>query len=73
MSKRRNICSTVVYSTGFHLWLSSKESTCDTGDTGFDLLEEEMAIHSSILAKKIPRTEEPGVLQSMGSQRARQT
>ena len=38
-----------------------------------DLLEREMATHSSILAKKIPRTEEPGVLQSMGSQRARQT
>ena len=27
-----------------------------------------MAIHSSILAWKIPRTEEPGWLQSMGSQ-----
>ena len=54
VSKRRNICSIVVYSTGFNLWLSSKESTCDTGDTWFDLLEEEMAIHSSILAKKIP-------------------
>ena len=29
-------------------------------------LEEEMATHSSILAWKIPRTEEPGGLQSMG-------
>ena len=28
-----------------------------------------VAIHSSILAWKIPRTEEPGGLQSMGSQR----
>ena len=32
-------------------------------------LEEEMAIHSSILAWEIPWTEEPGGLQSMGSQR----
>ena len=32
-----------------------------------DPLEEEMAIHSSILAWKIPWTEEPGGLQSMGS------
>ena len=34
-----------------------------------DPLEEEMATHSSILAWEIPRTEEPGGLQSMGSQR----
>ena len=34
-----------------------------------DLLEKEMASHSSTLAWKIPWTEEPGVLQSMGSQR----
>ena len=33
-----------------------------------DPLEKEMAIHSSILAWKIPRTKEPGGLQSMGSQ-----
>ena len=32
-------------------------------------LEKEMATHSSILAWEIPRTEEPGGLQSMGSQR----
>ena len=32
-------------------------------------LEKEMATHSSILAWRIPRTEEPGGLQSMGSQR----
>ena len=36
-----------------------------------DLLEEEMTTHSSILAWRIPWTEEPGGLQSMGSQRAR--
>ena len=34
-----------------------------------DFLEEEMATHSNIRALKIPRTEEPGGLQSMGSQR----
>ena len=34
-----------------------------------DPLEEEMAIHSSILAWKIPWTEEPDGLQSMGLQR----
>ena len=33
-----------------------------------DPLEKEMAIHSSILAWRIPWTEEPGRLQSMGSQ-----
>ena len=33
-----------------------------------DPLEEEMATHSSILVWKIPWTEEPGRLQSMGSQ-----
>ena len=34
-----------------------------------DLLEKEMAIHSSTLAWKIPWTEEPDRLQSMGWQR----
>ena len=34
-----------------------------------DPLEREMATHSSTLAWKIPWTEEPGGLQSMGSQR----
>ena len=36
-----------------------------------DPLEKEMATHSSILACKIPQTEEPGRLQSMESQRVR--
>ena len=31
-----------------------------------DLLEKEMATHSNILARKIPWTEEPGRLQSIG-------
>ena len=34
-----------------------------------DLLEKEMATHSSILAWKIPWTEEPGGVHSMGLQR----
>ena len=34
-----------------------------------DLLEKEMATHSSTLAWRIPWTEEPGRLQSIGSQR----
>ena len=36
-----------------------------------DPLEKEMAIHSSILAWRIPWIEEPGGLQSTGSQRVR--
>ena len=36
-----------------------------------DPLEKEVATHSSILAWKIPWTEEPGRLQSMGSRRVR--
>ena len=38
--------------------------------SGEDPLEEEMAAHSSILAWRSSWTEEPGQLQSMGSQRA---
>ena len=34
-------------------------------------LEEEIPTHSSILARRIPWTEEPGGLQSMGSRRVR--
>ncbi|CAM9794351.1 unnamed protein product [Rangifer tarandus platyrhynchus] len=54
-----------------------KESACNAGDpgsiSGFHLssLEEGMATYSSILAWKIPSTEEPGGLQSTGSQRVR--
>ena len=54
-----------------------KESTCSAGEQetwvqslGWaDPLEEEMATHSGILAWRIPQTEEPGGLQSMGLQR----
>ena len=38
---------------------------------GEDPLEKGMANHSSILAWRIPQTEEPGGLQSMGLQRVR--
>ena len=38
---------------------------------GKDPLEEGVATHSSILTWRIPRTEDPGGLQSMGSQRVR--
>ena len=38
-----------------------------------DPLEKEMTTHSSILAWKIPRIEEPGGLQSTGSQRVDMT
>ena len=46
----------------------------DMGDSGLipgqeDPLEKEMATHSSLLAWRIPWTEEPGRLQSMGSLR----
>ena len=51
-----------------------KESTCNANDLvsipGLGRsLEEEMATHSSILAWRIPWTEDPSWVQSMGSQR----
>ena len=47
-----------------------KESACNTGNLGWkDPPEKEMATYSRILAWRIPWTEEPGGLQSMGSQR----
>ena len=50
-----------------------KESACNAGDPGLipgsgRSLEKEMATHSSILAWRIPWTEEPGELQSSGEQ-----
>ena len=49
--------------------LSTMRETWVQSLGGEDLLEKEMATHSNILAWKIPWTEEPGGLQSMGSQR----
>ena len=51
-----------------------KNPDCNAGDPGSipglgRSLEKEMATHSSILAWKIPWTEEPGGLQSTGLQR----
>ena len=57
---------------GLHWWLSSKKIHMPMQDMQVwflgweDTLEEEMAIHSSILAWEISWTEEPGRLQSMG-------
>ena len=49
-----------------------KESACNAGDLGWeDPLEKKMATLSSVLAWRIPWTEEPGRLQFMGSQRVR--
>ena len=56
--------------SGLPHWLSGKESASNaraTGDSGSipgsgNLLEEDMATHSSILAWRVPWTEEPGGL-----------
>ena len=61
---------------GFPGGSDSKESSCDAGDPGSILgqenpLEKGMATQCSILAWRIPWTEEPGGLQSTGSQRVR--
>ena len=57
---------------GFPGGSEGKVSVCNVGDPGWeDPLEKELATHSSTLAWKIPWTEEPGRLQSMGSQRVR--
>ena len=57
-------------------WLSGREYDCSAGDAclilgGEDPLKKRVAIHSSILDWKILGTEEPGGLESMGSQRVR--
>ena len=59
---------------GFPAGFVGKEPTCNAGGTGSipglgRLLEEGMVTHSSILAWRIPRTEESGGLQSVGSHR----
>ena len=57
---------------GLPWWLSSKESTCSEKLQLQPLgQEEEMATHSSILARIVPQIEEPGGVQSVGSQRFR--
>ena len=61
---------------GLFWWLSGKEPTCQCKRLKWvqslgqeDPLEKGMEPHSSILGWRIPWTEEPGGLQSMGSQR----
>ena len=49
--------------------LSTMQETWVRSLSQEDPLEKEMATHSSILAWRIPWTEEPGELQSTGSQR----
>ena len=67
------LASTTDY-VGFPGGSDGKESACNVGDPGLipgweDPLEKGMATHSSVLAWRIPWTEEPGGLQSMGLQR----
>ena len=60
---------------GLPQWLMGKNSPAMQGTEemcvrflgGEDALEKEMTTHSSILAQRIPLTEEPGALESMGS------
>ena len=59
--------STAETNTGFPGGSDGNESACSAGDLGSvpgqeDPLEKGMAIHSSILTWRIPRTEEPGGL-----------
>ena len=66
----------LVWFLGEGLWLRGKESLpieeTQVRSLGWeDSLQEEMVTHSSIIAKKIPWTEEPEGLQSVGSQRVR--
>ena len=67
-----------VYSPKSPWWSDHKESACNPGDPWIrslgqeDSMEKGMATHSSILAWRIPWTEEPGGLQSKRSQRVGQ-
>ena len=54
-----------------HLLMQETQETWVQSLGWEDPLEEEIATHSSDIAWKIPWTEEPGGLQSMGSQRVR--
>ena len=72
----RNLFSYLVFTffLGFPGGSDAEESACSAGDLGLirglgKLPGEGNATHSSILAWRIPWTEEPGALQSMGLQR----
>ena len=70
----------LVYVYGLLQWLSDKESAFQCRRHRIHRfipgsgrsLEESIATHSSILDQRIPWTDEPGGLQSMGSQRVGQ-
>ena len=69
-------CSDFILRTGFPDDSEVKNLPANAGDVEViwsldqdDPLEEGMATHSSILAQEIPWIEEPGELQSMGSQK----
>ena len=59
-----------VIAHGLPWWLSGKEPACRRMGSipGEEEPLEKMSTHSSILAWEIPRTEEPGRLQSVGLQ-----
>ena len=76
-TKKKKNLTTYLYSLmikmGLPWWLSGKKFTFSAADPGSipgwgNPQEECMATHSSILAWRIARTEEPGGLQSIGSQ-----
>ena len=71
-----NISSALSVNWGFPGGSGGKESSCKARDRVQSLgqegpLEKGMAIHSSVLAWRIPWTEDPGGLQSTGSQKSR--
>ena len=80
MQKLENFVGRKLYSakckeiTGLPWWLKTVKNLPAMQETMVqslspeDSLEREMATHSSILAWRIPSTEEPGRLQSIGSQ-----
>ena len=79
--ERGSACSLSCLSISFQgllWWLTGKESTCQCKRQEMqvqslgqeDPLEKEMVTHSSILAWKVLQTEDPGGLQSMGSQKS---
>ena len=75
-SKEKNVSHDIqcTIKVGLVFGSDRKESACNAGDPvqsmgQEDPLEKGMATHSSILAWRIPWTEEPGELQSMGLQR----
>ena len=76
MIKLKNVKEYTLWASLMVQWVKNQPAMQETQETwvgflGKDPLEEEMANYSSILAWRILWTEEPGGLQSMGSQRVR--